>query len=172
MQTFKKWSGALALITALSGAALPAGGDVKVYVSNYENVLGTSLEIKTDAISEQTAAKAEDAALVEIDRLNKILSGYDANSEFRRWLKADRKPVVVSPELYQVLSLFEQWRIKSAGALDPGAETISKVWREAAKQNRTPSPTEIAQAVNLVKQRHYILNEENHTAWRVSDARR
>ncbi len=136
MKIFKNLPIAILLITALSSAAIPPGKNSKVYISNYENVLGTSLEIKTDAISEQQATAAEDAALNEIDRLNKILSGYDANSEFSRWMKAEKKPVAVSPELYQVLSLFEQWRVKSNGALDAAAETISKVWRDAAKQNR------------------------------------
>jgi thiamine biosynthesis lipoprotein ApbE len=142
----------------------------KLYVSDYENVLGTSFEIKVVANSQQVAAKAEDAAMAEVDRLNKILSGYDASSEFSRWLKADKKPVKVSPELYEVLALFEEWRIKSNGALDASAETVSKLWRSAAKQNRLPTDEEIAAAVNLVKQQRYILNPQNLTAQRVSDA--
>jgi thiamine biosynthesis lipoprotein len=80
----------------------------KLYVSNYENVLGTSMEIKIAADKEQTAAKAEEVALAEVDRLNKILSGYDATSEFNQWMTAGKKQVVVSEELYDVLSLFEQ----------------------------------------------------------------
>ena len=157
-------------MAALTSAAFPPGENSKVYISNYENILGTSLEIKTDAVSEQQATAAEEAALNEIDRLNKILSGYDAKSEFSRWMKAEKKPVVVSPELYEVLSLFEQWRVKSNGALDAAAETISKVWRDAAKQNRLPSSKELADAVNLVKQQHYVLNAQGHTAQRTSDA--
>lgn len=142
----------------------------KIYISDYENVLGTSMEIKIAASSEQYATKAEQAALSEIDRLNKILSGYDATSEFSKWMKADKKPVAVSPELFEVLSLFDRWRIKSNGALDASAETISKVWRDAAKQNRLPSSAEITSAVNAVCQQHYILNEKSHTVQRLDDA--
>ena len=131
-------------------AFLPAKKD-KIYVSNFENVLGTSMEIKIASNNEQYAVKAEEAALAEVDRLDKILSGYDSSSEFRRWMRTDKKPVEVSPELFEVLSLFEQWRIKTNGALDASAETISKLWRDASKQNRLPSSTEIADAVKAVQ---------------------
>ncbi len=105
-----------------------------------------------------------------MDRLNEILSGYDPSSEFGKWMKAAKKPVAVSPELYDVLLLFEQWRIRSNGALDASAETITKMWRNAARQNRLPTSEETAHAVNIVRQQHYILNEQNHTAQRLDEA--
>ncbi|MCW3088081.1 MAG: apbE 1, partial [Sediminibacterium sp.] len=163
-------AGSLLLLVMFSSAVLPPGRIHKLYTAGYENVLGTSMELKIDAVSEQQAMKAEAAVLAEIDRLNKILSGYDASSEFSRWMKQGGKAMVVSPELYEVLSLFEQWRRKTGGALDAAAETVNNVWREAARQNRLPSATEISAAVNAVKQQHYILNEENHTALRNSEA--
>ncbi|WP_295673194.1 DUF2271 domain-containing protein [uncultured Mucilaginibacter sp.] len=163
-------SGAVLLLLVMGSAAFPTRKTNKLYVSDYENVLGTSMEIKIAANTEPNASKAENAALAEVDRLNMILSGYNPSSEFSRWMKADKKPVVVSSELYEVLSLFEQWRIKSNGALDASAETITKVWRNAAKQNRLPSSDEIANAVQMVQQQHYILNAQNHTAQRLDDA--
>ncbi|TFF35741.1 DUF2271 domain-containing protein [Mucilaginibacter psychrotolerans] len=170
MKFLKILPSALLLLLVLSTAANTPPKANKVYVGNYENVLGTSLEIKIAATNNTNAGKAEDAALAEIDRLNKILSGYDAGSEFSQWMKAGNKATVVSPQLFEVLSLFEQWRSKSNGALDASAETINKVWRSAAGQNRLPSTTEIAAALNLVHQQHYILNAQNHTAQRISNA--
>lgn len=169
-KTLKQLSGAFLMLIALSSSAVPPGKTRRVYVSDYENVLGTSLEIKIAADAQQNATKAEDAALAEVDRLNKILSGYDAGSEFSRWMKGDKKPVAVSAELFEVLSLFDQWRAKSNGALDAAAETVGKVWRNAAKQNRMPTTAEIANAVNIVHQQHYLLNAQNRTAERTSDA--
>ena len=170
LRTIKQSSGVF-LLLALLGSVVPLPEKPgKMYVSGYENVLGTSLELKIAAMSAQQAARAEDAALAEIDRLNHILSSYDSTSEFCRWMKADKKPVTVSPELYEVLSLFEQWRLKSKGALDAAAETVSKVWAEAAKKNRLPPPGDIAGAVEAVRQPHYMLNKQNHTVTRLSDA--
>ena len=78
-----------------------------LYTSHYENVLGTSLELKVSAVSRQASGQAEKAALGEIDRLTKILSGYDPNSEFSRWMHTHNTAVPVSPELFEVLGLFD-----------------------------------------------------------------
>jgi thiamine biosynthesis lipoprotein len=170
MKPFKQLAGSLLVLLVLSSVAPLPPKNSKIYISDYENVLGTSMEIKIAAGSEQNAMKAEVIALAEVDRLNKILSGYDASSEFSRWMNAGRGAVKVSNELYEVLSLFDQWRLKTNGALDASAETVGKVWRDAAKENRLPSSAEIADAIKLVKQQHYVLNEQNHTAQRTSNA--
>jgi thiamine biosynthesis lipoprotein ApbE len=128
------------------------------------------MEIKIAATTELNATKAEDAALTEIDRLNKILSGYDPSSEFNLWIAAAKKPQTVSPELYEVLSLFEQWRAKTNGALNPAAETVGKLWRKAAKTNSLPSAISIANAVSILQQPQYVLNKQNHTAQHIGDA--
>ncbi|MCI1187020.1 DUF2271 domain-containing protein [Hymenobacter sp. DH14] len=171
MNVFQRRIAGLSLVLAtLSTPAFLPHRASKLYVSDYENVLGTSFELKVAADAARPANQAEAAALREVDRLNKILSGYDANSEFSRWLRAGQKPVAVSAELYEVLDLFEQWRVKSDGALDASAETVSQLWREAARQNRQPSEAEIAAAVAAVHQQHYVLNPQTHTAQRLSSA--
>lgn len=158
------------LALGLGSATIRPHRASRLYVADYENVLGTSLEIKLAAATEPAATLAEAAALREVDRLNKILSSYDASSEFSRWLRAPKTPVAVSPELYEVLALFDQWRLQSHGALDPSAETVGKLWRDAAAQNRRPTDAEITAAVQAVQQPHYVLNAQNHTAQRLNDA--
>src|ERR1700685_33469 len=107
----------------------PPEKGTRMFISHYENVLGTSLELKILATTQKDASTAESAALNEIARLGKILSGYDSSSDFRRWLRPSDQPVKVSPELFEVLHLFDQWRIRSDGALDASAEVITKVWK-------------------------------------------
>src|ERR1700692_2133079 len=51
---------------------------------HHESVLGTSMELMVDSTSEREAARAEAAALTEIDRLAKILSTYCPESEIKR----------------------------------------------------------------------------------------
>jgi thiamine biosynthesis lipoprotein ApbE len=142
----------------------------QIYVSDYENVLGTSLEIKVSATSPEEASAAENAAMSEIDRLNKILSGYDASSEFRKWAAGPKQAVKVSPELFEVLSLFDKWRVQTNGALDASAEVVGKVWKAAAKHNQLPTQAELAAAVAQVKQQHYVLDANNQTAQHLDDA--
>ncbi len=102
---------ALVLIIGSGGSRPPSASGKKgarLFVSHYENVLGTSLEFKVLAPSQKDASAAELAALNEIARLGKILSGYDSSSEFRRWFTATGAPVNVSKDLYHVLYLFDQ----------------------------------------------------------------
>lgn len=145
--------------------------NTRLYVSNYEHVLGTSLELKFTSSSAQSAEKAEQAALAEIDRLSSVFSAYDSNSEFSKWMKNElNKPVKVSKELFNMLQLFDQWKNRSNGALDASAAVANNLWKEAARKQKLPTPTEINAAVATMKQTHYRLNEENLTATRTSNA--
>ncbi|MDB5133388.1 MAG: hypothetical protein JWR02_3137 [Mucilaginibacter sp.] len=152
------------LLVLCTSASKPPAKSGNLYVSDYENVLGTSFELKIDATSSAQAQTAETAAMKEIDRLNKILSGYNASSEFSQWVHGEKKAVKVSPELFEVLSLFDKWRVQSGGALDASAEVIVRTWKEAAKLNKQPAATELAAAVATVKQPHWKLDEINQTA--------
>ena len=84
------------------------------------------MEFKTAAASQQSAIVAENTVIMEIKRLSKILSAYDSESEFSRWMKTSNRPVTVSKELFTVLQLFDEWREKTGGALDASAEVVEK----------------------------------------------
>jgi thiamine biosynthesis lipoprotein ApbE len=157
------------LLILLCSAKSTSPTKTKVYIFDYENVLGTSYELKVVATSEERAAIAEGLAMEEIDRLNKILSGYDKTSEFSRWMNGEKKETKISAELFEVLSLFDEWRKKTNGALDASAEVVGKVWKNAAKSGKEPSNEEIATAIAKVKQHHWVLNSANQTAIRLDD---
>jgi thiamine biosynthesis lipoprotein len=135
-----------------------------IYVRNYEGVLGTSMELKVLATSDAAAVRAESAVLDEIDRESHILSGYDASSEFRQWLTSTGAPARVSPELFDVLDLFDRWRSRTGGALDAAAETVSAVWRQAATTQQLPTDAALARAVAETAERHWTLNTADRTA--------
>jgi thiamine biosynthesis lipoprotein ApbE len=142
----------------------------QMHIVHYENVLGTSLEIKTSVFSENQAGIAEQTVLNEIDRLSKILSGYDANSEFSKWMTTHDQAIQVSKDLFSVLHLFDEWRVRTNGALDPAAEIVNKVWKEAAATSSVPTQEMLNQAIAEVKQVHWILDEKNQTATHFSNA--
>jgi thiamine biosynthesis lipoprotein len=138
------------------------------YIFYFENVLGTSLELKVASKSRREAIIAEVAALKEIGRLANILSAYDPGSEFSRWFRTFNQPVHISPELFEVLSLFDKWRLRSGGALDASAESINKLWREAAHRQSLPSPEDLVKAVAALQQQHWKLDSATHTAIHLS----
>ncbi len=139
-------------------------------VSNYENVLGTSMEIKVLTNSEKKAALAETAALAEITRLSNILSGYDKSSEFSKWMQTKNKAITVSKDLFQVLSLYEQWRTKTSGALNASAEAINQVWKQAATTSTLPNSAQLEKAVAVANQQHWQLDAAQQTATHLSNS--
>lgn len=160
----------LALLCLHGGARQQTEARAAWHVAHYENVLGTSLALKFAASSEADADRAEAAALAEFERVGKILSGYDSSSEFSQWLKTLNKPVRVSRELFDVLNLFEQWRAKTNGALDPAAQVVAQLWKQAAAEQRTPSASELQVAVAAIRQPHYRLDSAAQTATRLSES--
>jgi FAD:protein FMN transferase len=163
----------LALIGGIAvgclGYTLWARSGRHVSVSHFENVMGTSLEMKIESNSSAAAEQAEQAVLGEIARLSKILSGYDPDSEFSWWLRSAAVPTRVSPELVEVLAAFDDWRTRTAGALDPSAEAFSALWKRAASDNRVPTAAELQIAASRVRQRHWIVDPASSTATRTSD---
>jgi thiamine biosynthesis lipoprotein len=155
------------LVVSPSGPLVSPFG---LFVSHFENVLGTSMELKILAGSPKDASIAEAAATKEIVRLQKILSAYDAQSEFSGWLKTSNEAVRVSPELFEVLGLFDQWRIASGGALDASAEVITQLWKQAATRQHIPTEEELTVAVGEVKQVHWKLDPMTHTATHLTQA--
>ena len=154
---------------AFANKPLKEKKSAQMHIVHYENVLGTSLEIKTAAFSEKQATLAEQTVLNEIERLSKILSGYDINSEFSKWMHTHHEAIKVSKDLFTVLQLFDQWRALTNGALDPAAEIVNKVWKEAAAKSVLPTQDALNNAINDVKQVHWILDTKNQTATHLSN---
>ena len=155
---------AAAALVAMAAAAVAVHYRAQPFHFHYQNVLGTSMELTVLASSERTANLAASTVLDRIDHDAKILSGYDPASEFRRWFASGGQAVPVSPELYEVLALFDAWRDRTGGALDASAEAVSRVWKQAASMNRLPSDDEVAAAVRMVRQPHWRLDPVAHTA--------
>jgi thiamine biosynthesis lipoprotein ApbE len=170
MKSFPAYSTALLILALCSGGSSSIGNRAQMFPFHYDYVLGTSCDLKILATSESRAEQAQTAALDEIDRQAKLLSGYDSSSEFSRWFQTSGQPVRVSPELFEVLGLFDQWRDRTGGALDASAETVTRVWKKAAAENRMPTTNELAAAVETVRQRHWTLGPAARTATHLDSA--
>ena len=154
-----------------SAANISGGNDAAgLRVFHYENVLGTSLDMKLRAGSDAEADKAEAAVLAEFDRENLILSAWTPESEFSRWMKTRGTAEKVSPELFEVLALFDGWREKTGGALDASAEAAVRVWKAAAAEHRQPTDVELAAAVAVMQRPHWRLDYQARTATHLDDA--
>ena len=165
-------AGFLALAAAFASVGSRTASQAKATpwrVAQFENVLGTSMEIKLLAASQSDSNRAEAAALSEIKRLNAVLSGYDPSSEFSRWAKTRDKAVPVSSDLMQVLALWDSWRARTGGALNPAAEAVTQAWKKAEASARPPSEAEMAAAASAANQSHWRLDKSSGVATRLTD---
>jgi thiamine biosynthesis lipoprotein ApbE len=144
---------ALSLLS-LTPSASSANG---LLTAHFENVLGTSLDLKIIASSEAAATIAESKVLAEINRLNELLSSM-SSSEFTSWSETRGESIEISAELREVLQHFEEWNVKTDGALNPASEHITKMWA-----SEIPSATDLALAVKEVNQPHWSLDENGAT---------
>jgi thiamine biosynthesis lipoprotein len=106
------------------------GGKTQNHSARYEGVLGTSLEIVVVLGRISAGAEAEKRILDEIDRLERIFSVYQPESELNRWQATRGIAVPVSHDLSTVLAEAEQWRERSNGAFLPIVESLTRAWRD------------------------------------------
>lgn len=138
--------------------------------SHYENVLGTSMELKLCAASDAAANQAEEAVMAEIKRLNGVLSGYDSATEFSGWSRTRDQAIHVSPELLEVLGLWDFWRARSGGALSPSAEAIVRVWKSAEVSGTMPDAADLRAAVKDAGQPQWRLDRKSGMATRLGNS--
>jgi thiamine biosynthesis lipoprotein ApbE len=149
------------------GRAAPAAAEDFAFF--HENVMGTSLELHVVAGDAGAARAAEGRVLGAIDRLSKVFSGYDRESEFSRWQAAPAGPVAVSPELFEVLRACERWREFTGGAFDPRVEALSRLWAGCARLGRLPTREESDAARALMGRLAWRLDPAKSTAERLFD---
>lgn len=155
--------GVVAATTVGGGAAVD-----RTFTANYENVLGTSLELQVSAPSRAVADRAEQAVLAEITRQSQKLSSWDPASEVSRWTRTHGQPVRVSRDLFDVLDLFDQWRSRTHGVIDPAAQSVIALWTKAAAAQRVPTAAERQSAVAVIRQPHWSLDRASLTATHLS----
>ena len=95
---------------------------------DFDNILGTSLEVHVVARDAAVAMRAEQVLLEEIDRLTDILSTYSPASELTGWQGTPECDAVVSQELAEVLALAESWRVRTNGAFNPAGPAVARAY--------------------------------------------
>ena len=113
--------------------------------------MATGVRVVVYASSQAAATAGIDAAFHRVKELNDILSDYVEESELNRLCRSPSgQPVRLSQELFDVLDRSEFWRRESDGAFDVTAGPIIRLWRQARKTKRLPSPKQIVDAKALL----------------------
>jgi len=119
------------------------------HAEHFQGVLGTSLEVQVLTSSQVDARRAVQVALTEMDRLERVFSRYDPDSELNRWMNDAR--LEPSTELATLLRRAETWRTRTRNAFHPGSEALTLLWRQAERGGRPPSETQVAEVLGRLQ---------------------
>ncbi len=143
----------VALVVALAGGLVTgcgprAGAPATVRVRESRRLMGAPWTITVHVASQADGTAAIAAAFAEIERLERVLSDYDPESELSRLSAAapTPEPVAVGNDLWQVLVSAEALRERTAGAFDITLGPLTSLWRQARKSGRLPRPDKLAAA--------------------------
>lgn len=153
----------------------PVAHSPRQYAFQYERILGTSLELQVVASNADAAGRAEAAVLTEVDRLAGILSGYSPTSEFSRWEVRCREFAPVSPELADVLSAAEAWRMTTDGAFNPAAASLAELIGDGTHRQARLAEREcslhraVQEHLHAMEQPLWTVNRTRGVAYRLTD---
>ncbi|MEP6762859.1 MAG: DUF2271 domain-containing protein [Gemmatimonadaceae bacterium] len=119
---------------------------LQVVSYHHDDILGTSADFKFVTASPNSAASAERVALAEIERLRRVLSSWDSNSEIAQ-LFAQGHLEHPSPELVAVLNQYIQWNERSGRAYSARVGEVSALWKQGAAKGMVPAANELASVV-------------------------
>jgi thiamine biosynthesis lipoprotein len=126
--------------------------------------MGTLVRIVLYAPSEPDAVGGVNAAFARVGALDAALSDYHESSELMQVsANAGNGPVRISDDLFRVLNVSQQIARASDGAFDVTCGPLSKLWRQARRQNTLPAAGRIAAARALVGHTNLELDDANRT---------
>ena len=113
---------------------------------------------------EYTVRRTLEAALDEVDRIDRLMSHYKPDSALSRINReAGRHPVPVDAELFSLIRRSLQYSDESNGAFDITVGPLMKAWGFFRGEGHLPPEMELATARQSVGAHHVILNENDRT---------
>jgi len=152
VQRFYRMAMTAAFMASLACTGVATEPDGLVPVTGGRRLMGAPWKIKVFAVDQPTGETAVDAALDEVERLDKVLSDYDPASELSRLsaLAPMQEPVKVSDDLWAVLEAAELFREKSDGAFDIAVGPLTTLWRQARRTGKLPREDKLVAAMAAV----------------------
>jgi len=106
-------------------------------------LMGTIAELQVAHRDERYAEAAIDAAIAELQRVEALMSRFQATSDVGRAnLLASRDGVPVSPETALVVRAALDWSVASGGRFDPAVGRVSEVW-DVLNRHEPPVPGDV-----------------------------
>jgi thiamine biosynthesis lipoprotein len=130
-------------------------------------LMGNNFEISVVAHNEIWALENIDLAVLEIQRIEKLLTTYNDQSETNLINRnAGIKPVKVSAETIQLIQRSIRISEITQGAFDISYGSVDKsVWNFDTKMQSLPDATTAKKMVRLINYRNIVINSEDGTVY-------
>lgn len=138
----------------------------KKYVTVKKKVplMGETFDITVVAVNEELGYINIDEASAEIERIEKLISSWDKDSETSKINNnAGVKPVKVSLELFALIERAKQISELTDGAFDITYASVDKVWEFNGSMQFLPTENEIKKSIISVGYKNIILDKEKQT---------
>ena len=129
-------------------------------------LMGSRFDITVVAENEEQGNQYIDMAVGEIQRIEKLISSWDENSQTSAINRnSGIKPVVVDPELFQLIERAIAISKLTDGAFDITYASMDKIWKFDGSMTEMPSPEAIKASVSKVGFQHIRLNKEESSVF-------
>ena len=129
-------------------------------------LMGSRFEITVVAINESKGNQFIDMAIVEIKRIEKLISSWDQESQTSEIIRnAGVQPVKVNHELYELIKRAIKISELTSGAFDITYASMDKIWKYDGSMAELPSKAEIQYSVSRVGFKNIILDPERQTVF-------
>ncbi len=148
----------IVLAGALANAATPLRLESSV------DAMGSTYTMALYGADAARLRVAAEEAAEEVRRLDHMLSNYLPTSEWSEVNRdAAKRPVRISPELFELLSACVNYSRESEGAFDITVGPLMKVWGFYKGTGRLPHRAEVRGAMSQVGYKNIVLDAANRT---------
>lgn len=138
-------------IAATIAASRFAAAQAPTAVHRQRFAMWTVVDIVAYHASRPDAEAAIAKALDEVERLDDVLSNYEADSDISKLVRdARHKAVEVDTSLFEIIQKSVDLSRRSGGKFDVTIGPLLKVWKKAKEEERKPTSEEIAAARRCV----------------------
>ena len=129
-------------------------------------LMGSSFELTAVATDEKTAWEAVELGISEIERIEKLISSWDENSQTTKINhSAGIKPVVVDDELFQLIFRAKKISKLTNGAFDISFASMDRIWSFDGTEQVWPTKERVALASAKINWENIILNKDDSSVF-------
>ena len=129
-------------------------------------LMGCGFEITAVAENETIAWEAINTGIAEIQRIEKLISSWDKNSQTSTINRqAGIRPVKVDKELFDLIARAKKVSALTNGAFDISFASMDRIWRFDGSMRRMPEASRVAQAAALINWENIVLDENEQTVF-------